>query len=110
KEEVGLEGCHLDEVPLFFHLPVLSYQIDRWSKDYPMSEALIKLWTSFAREGKPGKIFGIEWEPIPKNAKEHPESIRYMRLDTDAAMIQEPFTSSIEFLKSLDLDNQAMSH
>lgn len=68
-----------------------------------MSNSLIKLWTSFARKGRPNDFNQVAWEPV--NATSLDDPLYYLKIDHDTQMIEEPFAERLAFWRSLGINN-----
>jgi hypothetical protein len=51
--------CHADELPIFYNIPFITREILPGTSDFPFSNSLIKLWTSFARKGYESHFKGL---------------------------------------------------
>jgi carboxylesterase type B len=94
-------ASHSDELALLFHMPLVS-DITPDCNDYTMSVDLIKLWVDFAKqrdtyENAPLQFRQVDWEPVDPSL----DVIRYLRIDTNASMINEPFADRIRFWDNL---------
>ncbi|ODN00458.1 Venom carboxylesterase-6 [Orchesella cincta] len=93
-------ASHSDELALMFHMPWVS-DVTQECNDYPMSEDLIKLWVDFGRRKKPLLFRNVEWEAV----KPWENTVRYLNIDSEPSMIDEPFTERVKFWDDLEEGN-----
>jgi hypothetical protein len=71
-------------------------------ENYEFSRDVIKLWVSFARDGKPSEFKGVTWNPInPKETSSSP--LKYLEISKNPKIIQESFSDRVKFWNSLNL-------
>ncbi|XP_021946368.1 venom carboxylesterase-6 [Folsomia candida] len=89
---------HTDELQQLFMLtPELNIPYNSYK--FTFSQQMTKLWASFAKRGKPDPFYGVEWKNYAGG-----EKLMYLKLESNKPeMIQEPFTSRVQFWKSLNL-------
>ncbi|CAG7822768.1 unnamed protein product [Allacma fusca] len=80
---------HIDELALLFHIPWLT-NVKAGHKDYEMSKAMVKLWTSFAQNRKSLDFLGVTLNPVePKDS-----SIKYLNINSTPSILDDPFRES----------------
>ncbi|CAL8100204.1 unnamed protein product [Orchesella dallaii] len=92
-------ASHSDELALMFHMPWVS-DVTPECNDYTMSLDLIKLWADFGRKTEPLLFRDVEWEPV----KPWENTVRYLKIDSEPSMIDEPFTERVKFWDTLEED------
>ncbi|KAJ6631273.1 Venom carboxylesterase-6, partial [Pseudolycoriella hygida] len=96
--------AHVDEISFLF---ADSYQVapefQKNSVAEGVSKKFVKLWASFATNGSPTELWGVEqkWEPISADEREEKTPLQYYRIDEDTSVINEPFTNRMNFWKEL---------
>ncbi|CAL8125463.1 unnamed protein product [Orchesella dallaii] len=95
---------HADDVQYLFPHPVIGPPLKPDSEEEEFSKAFVKLWTSFAKQGKPtvnwlgGKT--LEWKPIqPQN--ETPLIFDMLKIDKDLSIIKLDVNARIDFWRTL---------
>ncbi|OXA48909.1 Venom carboxylesterase-6 [Folsomia candida] len=98
---------HGDELQYLFEprppLDTFFQKITKDSKVFEFSKNFISLWTSFARDGKPGKLWDVketEWTPLKPNMRQE-----YLQINEDPEMldVDQVFENSWKFWDSLPL-------
>jgi len=83
------------------------------TKDGDISQKLVKLWVSFAREGKPTAVWGKqEWTRISPAQVKGDEALMYYGLNEKCGFIDEPFSARMNFWDNLPLnenDNELLT-
>ncbi|CAL8090392.1 unnamed protein product [Orchesella dallaii] len=92
-------ACHSDEIAMLFNRDFL-HSISPSHPDYQMSADLVKLWTSFANDEPILRFRGVEWKPNFET-----KEIRYLRINENPSVIEEPFETRRIFWESLGLPN-----
>ncbi|ODM99000.1 Venom carboxylesterase-6 [Orchesella cincta] len=122
-------SCHADEMMMFVTVvPTTVMDIKPGHPQYEFSKKLIKVWTSFARNGKPDQLDGVTWDKVnlavgdgnsTTNKVSSTSPIpKYLHINSNRPeMIDEPFHSRLSFWHELKLprnlspdQEQAYSH
>jgi len=73
--------------------------------DGDVSQKFVKLWVSFAKEGKPTAVWGDqEWTRITPAQVKGDEALKYYSLNEKCGFIDEPFSARMNFWDTLPLN------
>ncbi|OXA36781.1 Venom carboxylesterase-6 [Folsomia candida] len=102
EEKLGVsEG---DELQYLFNMGRFS-EIGKGHPDQDFSDKMIKLFVSFAREGKPtGTWSPTEWTQMSLQQVSGDEALMFYQLDKTASFIAEPFADRMSFWDNLPLN------
>ncbi|CAL8073942.1 unnamed protein product [Orchesella dallaii] len=89
--------CHADELILQFNTHRL-IEINKNSRDYPVSKALVKSWADFAKSNFTLTYQNSQWPPVSLTDS---DKLSYMHININGHMIPEPFTESTRFWESM---------
>ncbi|GLV38634.1 Juvenile hormone esterase [Carabus blaptoides fortunei] len=89
--------CHSDDLLFLFRIPALFPDLPENSTDVEMSKKIVKLWTTFARDGTPAKY----WDRVTGHGK-----VQYLDLagPTDITMKPNYLHKRMQFWESLDIE------
>jgi carboxylesterase type B len=79
-------------------------EIKGTSKYVDFSRKFVKLWLSFANTGTPSAIWGSEWAEIQSDEVKGDVALKYYRIDKNTSMIEDPFSSRMNFWDNLPLN------
>ncbi|ODN01905.1 Venom carboxylesterase-6 [Orchesella cincta] len=75
------------------------------STDEDISKKFVKLWVSFAKEGKPTAVWGDqEWTRVTPAQVKGDEALKYYSLNEKCGFIDEPFSARMNFWDNLPLN------
>lgn len=98
-------ACHGDDLMYYWATnPFL--QIRPASQDYPFSKKLVTAFVDFISHVPDFKFGDVRWDAVPnrtQNESAPPPKLRYMKLDKQPEMIEQPFHERIEFIHSLNI-------
>lgn len=92
-------ACHGDDIMYYWSTnPVL--QIRTFSQDYQFSRDFVTSLSDFALEVPQLKFGNTTWEPVNNQSG---TGLRYMKLDRNNTMIDQPFGDRLDFIESLNI-------
>ncbi|ODM94771.1 Esterase E4 [Orchesella cincta] len=112
RDKLNMRGVvHNDELPFLFNLALQSIpELKKGDKQTPFSEKMVKIWTSFAKNGKPSEQHEkteFEWSPVLPS--QSISSLRWYQLDSTSqsrsAVIESP---TFKIWESFDLGEEAL--
>lgn len=90
-------ACHGDDLMYYWNTnPVV--QIRTVSRDYQFSTDFVKSLSDFVGGEREMRFGNVSWEPVNSTG-----TFRYMRLDRDGQMIDQPYEDRIAFIDSLHI-------
>ncbi|CAG7720240.1 unnamed protein product [Allacma fusca] len=94
---------HQDEIQYFTSSPYFP-EIKPDSKSFPFSQAIVKLWASFAADGKPTKTWArTTWNPITHDEAKNLNTQKWYNIDQDLKLVEDPFSGRMKFWNELAL-------
>jgi len=112
RDKLNMRGVvHNDELPFLFNLGLKSFpELKKGDKITPFSEKMIKIWTTFAKNGKPTEQHEkteFEWSPVLPS--QSISSLRWYQLDSTstshASIIESP---TFKVWESFDLGEESL--
>jgi len=97
--------AHADDLKYLFNKTFGASEYGLDTDEGKFSEKLVKLYVSFAKDGKPTSTWGSakSWEPL-KLSHDDEETINWYEIDTDTRITTEdPFKKRTDFWESLPL-------
>ncbi|ODM96730.1 Esterase E4 [Orchesella cincta] len=98
---------HADELQYLFPHPLLGPPLEPNSESEKFSKSLVKLWTSFAKQGKPEVNWNngntVEWKPI-QTKNQAPLSFDLMNIDKEPSIVKLDINERAQFWGKLIKD------